>query len=116
MSIFEKYSSIQKPEVLNFFINNMVSKNINDLTAIPNIGKILADKLHKVGILNEHDLKTTGSENAIIKIGTLENSGACINMLYALEGAVQGIRWHGLSKDKKQELREFYNSIKNKFE
>lgn len=82
-----------------------VMKNLTDL---PNIGKTLADKLNLIGIENEQDLKQIGSENAIIKIATIENSGACINMLYALEGAIQGIRWHGLDKDRKQELKEFY--------
>jgi len=47
-----------------------------------------------------------------MKIATLENSGVCINMLYALEGAIQGIRWHGLSKERKLELKEYYNSLK----
>ncbi|MBI2279874.1 MAG: TfoX/Sxy family DNA transformation protein [Bacteroidetes bacterium] len=55
-----------------------------------------------------------GSENAIVKISTIENSGACINMLYALEGAIQGIRWHNLSKDRKKELNDFYRILKKK--
>lgn len=84
------------------------------LVNLPNIGKTLAVKLQNIGINTESDLKSIGSKNAIIKISTLENSGACINMLYALEGAIQGIRWHGLSPDTKQELNEFYNSIKSK--
>ena len=54
-----------------------------------------------------------GSENAIIKIATIKNSGACINMLYALEGAIQGIRWHGLDKQRKQQLKEFYKILNN---
>ncbi len=81
---------------------------LNDL---PNIGRTLADKLNTIGIENEQDLKEIGSENAIIKITTIENSGACIDMLYALEGAIQGIRWHGLDKGRKQELNEFYRLI-----
>lgn len=81
---------------------------MKNLTELPNIGKTLADKLNMIGIENEQDLKQLGSENAIIKISTIENSGACINMLYALEGAIQGIRWHGLDNDRKQELKEFY--------
>lgn len=82
------------------------------LTDLPNIGKTLAVKLKQVGIETEFDLKQLGAENALIKIETLENSGACINMLYALEGAIQGIRWHGLSKDRKNELLDFYNQLK----
>lgn len=82
------------------------------LTDLPNIGKTLADKLNMIGIKNEQELKEIGSENAIIKIATIENSGVCINMIYAIEGAIQGIRWHGLDKDKKQDLKEFYRMMK----
>ena len=78
------------------------------LTDLPNIGITLADKLNAIGIETKQDLIRIGSENAIIKISTITNSGACINMLYALEGAIQGIRWHGLDNDRKQELKEFY--------
>jgi len=81
------------------------------LIDLPNIGKTLAEKLNKIGITNEKKLKEIGSENAIIKIAAIENGGVCINMLYALEGAIQGIRWHNLSKEKKQELKEFFNMI-----
>jgi DNA transformation protein len=37
---------------------------------------------------------------------------ACINMLFTLQGAIQGIRWHNLEKSKKLELTEFYNRLK----
>ena len=84
---------------------------MSSLTELPNIGKTLAVKLNLIGIKNEQELKQLGSENAVIKIATIENSGACINMLYALEGAIQGIRWHGLDKDRKQELKEFYRML-----
>ena len=87
---------------------------MSDLTSLPNIGKSLAEKLIRIGIGSEQELKENGSENAIIKIATLENSGACINMLYALEGAIQGIRWHGLDKNRKQELNEFFKLLEKK--
>jgi DNA transformation protein len=81
---------------------------MKSLTELPNIGKTLADKLEMIGIRNEKELKQIGSEDALLKIATIENSGVCINMLYALEGAIQGIRWYGLDKERKQELKEFY--------
>lgn len=84
---------------------------MKELTKLPNIGKFLAEKLELIGVKNEQDLKAMGSENAIIKIATLEDGGDCINMLYALEGAIQGIRWHNLSKARKQELLEFYRQV-----
>ena len=84
---------------------------MKNLTDLPNIGKTLADKLNLIGIENEQELKQLGSENAIIKIATIENNGACINMLYALEGAIQGVRWHGIDNERKQELKEFYRMM-----
>jgi DNA transformation protein len=83
----------------------------NDLTDLPNIGRTLADKLKMIGISTPRDLINTGSENAMIKIKTIDKE-ACINMLFALEGAIQGIRWHNLEKSKKLELTEFYNRLK----
>jgi len=86
---------------------------MNDLNNLPNIGKTIQEKLNAIGVNSEKELKELGSKEAIIKISTIENGGACINMLLALEGAIQGIRWHGLSKDTKQELKEFYSMINN---
>ncbi len=87
---------------------------MTELKDLPNIGKTIEEKLRKVGIDTHQELLKVGSKNAIIKISTLENSGACINMLYAIEGAIQGIRWHELDKERKQELKEFYNLVETK--
>ena len=84
---------------------------MNSLTEAQNIGNTLALKLKSAGINNLQELKEAGSENAIIRIATIENSGACLNMLYALEGAIQGIRWHNLKNERKLELKEFYNTF-----
>ncbi len=82
------------------------------LTNLPNIGKALAEKLINAGVKSEEDLKALGSENAIIRIATIDRDVACIHMLYALEGAIQGIRWHNLDKERKRELSEFYQLLK----
>jgi DNA transformation protein len=37
---------------------------------------------------------------------------ACIMRLSALEGAIQGIRWHLLDKETKESLKEFYHKHK----
>ncbi len=84
---------------------------MNSLTEAPNIGNTLALKLKSAGINNLQELKETGSENAIIRIAPIENSGACLNMLFALEGAIQGIRWHNLKSERKLELKEFYHTF-----
>jgi len=83
---------------------------MNDLTELPNIGKTLAEKLVQAGITTPDDLKSAGSENTFIKLKTID-SNACLNMLYALEGAIQGIRWHSLDKNTMSELKEFYDHL-----
>lgn len=85
---------------------------MEQLTDLPNIGKTLACKLESIGITSASELKSIGSKQALIKISTLENSGVCLNMLFALEGAIQGIRWHGLNNADKQDLKLFYHSLK----
>ena len=76
------------------------------LSDLPNIGKTLEEKLFKVGISTPQELMNNGSENALLKIRSIDES-ACFNMLCALEGAIQGIRWHGLSAERKDELKQF---------
>lgn len=83
------------------------SKALSDL---PNIGESLAEKLNRIGIENEYQLKNEGTENTFIKLQTIDKD-ACVNSLYALEGAIQGIRWHKLSKVRKEELLAFYNTL-----
>lgn len=80
---------------------------MNTLETLPNIGKVLARQLELVGINTPLDLKQVGAENAFIKLATIDES-ACINMLYALEGAIQEIRWHHLPAARKKELLEFF--------
>ncbi len=74
------------------------------MTDLPNIGKTLAEKLESVGIDTPEKLIETGSLNALQRI-RLESDSGCINMLYALEGAIRGIRWYSLSKEVKEELK-----------
>lgn len=83
------------------------------LMKLPNIGNVLAHKLIQIEVNSAEELIAIGSENALIKIATIDKEAACINMLYALEGAIQNIRWHHLSKERKQELKEFYQSLNN---
>lgn len=83
-------------------------KQDNELSLLPNIGKNLAEKLKEAGIDSVQKLKSIGSENAFARIKVID-SGACINMLLALEGAIQGIRWHNLDANRKNELQDFYS-------
>lgn len=90
----------------------MITETNSILISLPNIGKILSERLIEVGIETVQSLKTTGSENAFIRLLTVDNN-SCINELFALEGAIQNIRWHQLDNDKKEELRMFYKMCKS---
>ncbi len=87
---------------------------MSSVKELPNIGKELCSRLQNVGISTPEQLMECGSENAIIKISTYYNGDVCIHMLFALEGAIRGVRWHGLDSDTKNELRDFYNSVLKK--
>ena len=78
------------------------------LTQLPNIGKVVAEKLIQVGITTSEELRALGTEQSFIRLQTIDET-ACLSMLQALEGAVQGIRWHDLPKERKEELKEFYH-------
>ncbi|MBC2724450.1 TfoX/Sxy family protein [Desulfosporosinus sp.] len=84
---------------------------MTELSALPNIGKTVEQQLNQVGIKTSRQLNEVGSKKAWSKIKGIDDS-ACLNKLYALEGAIQGIRWHNLSEDIKVELKEFYKSFK----
>ncbi len=81
------------------------------LSAMPNIGKELAKKLSLSEISSPDELKFLGSKEAFLKIKTIYPKDACINMLYALEGAIQGVRWHKLDEGIKAELLDFYRNL-----
>jgi len=85
--------------------------NMKGLSQLPNIGKELERQLNEVGITTFEQLSEIGSKEAWLRIKNSDDS-ACINRLYALEGAIQGIRWHNLSEEIKKELKEFYSKHK----
>ncbi|NLU47470.1 MAG: TfoX/Sxy family protein [Syntrophomonadaceae bacterium] len=79
------------------------------LRDLPNIGNRLEERLIKAGINDVGALKQMGSKQAFIKLRSLEGD-TCFNTLCALEGAVQGIRWHYLDSETKAELKRFFES------
>nr|WP_321000901.1 TfoX/Sxy family protein [Blautia coccoides] len=84
---------------------------MGELSKLPNIGAVVEEQLNQVGINTYDQLKEMGSRQAWIKIKAIDDS-ACINRLYGLEGAVQGIKKSQLSSEVKAELKEFYNNCK----
>lgn len=84
---------------------------MEDLASLPNIGEVLAKKLRGIGITGYDDLASMGSIEAVLRIGESEVS-ACYNMLYALEGAIRGVRWHALPKEERRKLKEAFDAAR----
>lgn len=85
---------------------------MSELTVMMNIGKEMANKLISVGIDSSEKLTALGSKEAFLKLKqTYPN--VCLVHLYALEGAIQNVEFNSLSEDKKKELKEFSDFLKN---
>jgi len=63
------------------------------------------------GITDAETLRRLGSVRALIKIGAEGHSG-CYNMLFALEGAIRGIRWHDIPANERTWLKEQLDDVK----
>lgn len=84
---------------------------MSELTKLRNIGVKLEKQLEDVDIATESELRTVGSRQAWLRILKIDPS-ACIMRLMALEGAIQGVRWHHLDDETKISLKKFYNQHK----
>lgn len=86
---------------------------MSTLSELPNIGKVLETNLMSVGIETPEQLRTIGAKEAFHRIRLHRDPGACLHMLYGIQGAVLGIPDKQLSPDTKQELRAFFHDLKN---
>ena len=85
---------------------------MGELTKLPNIAEKLEGQLAEVDITTFDELKRVGSREAWLRILARDPS-ACIMRLSALEGAIQGVRWHHLDEETKRSLKEFYHLHKS---
>lgn len=83
---------------------------MDSLSGLPNLGPKLVKTLAAVEIFTPEELVSTGSKQAFMKIRA-HVPDACIDMLFALEGAIQGIRWHHLDTGTKTDLKEFFQLL-----
>lgn len=86
---------------------------MGELSKLPNIAAKLEAQLSDIGITTFEELNKVGSREAWLRILEKDPS-ACIMRLSALEGAIQGVRWHYLDEETKKSLKEFYHEHKRK--
>jgi DNA transformation protein len=85
-------------------------ETILNLEDLPNIGSTLADLLHESGIYSPKELYENGTFQDFLRIKAIDPE-ACFSKLCAIEGAIEGIRWHNLSIEKKAELKHFFSLV-----
>lgn len=81
------------------------------LEDLPNISRVNAGKLRQAGIDTPVELKRLGSREAFLRIRMKADPTACLSTLYGLEGAVRGIRWHGLDTEARQALKAYFDTL-----
>ncbi|MCF0148555.1 MAG: TfoX/Sxy family protein [Clostridium sp.] len=84
---------------------------MRELSKIINIGDFVEKQLNEVGISTYEELKEAGAKDVWLRIKSIDDS-ACIHRLYALEGAIRGIKKNQLPEEIKNELKDFYNKNK----
>jgi DNA transformation protein len=88
-------------------------ESADDLSGCVNIGKDTETKLKQAGIDSVSKLKAVGTEQAFLRLQALD-PGACIQLLYGLDGAVSGIKATELSQERKEELKAFHRMTRKK--
>lgn len=81
------------------------------LYSLPNVGKVLESNLNAIGVYTSKQLIEMGSKEAFLRIRMEVDDGACMHMLYGIEGAIENIRYTELSENTKKDLKKFYNSL-----
>lgn len=84
---------------------------MSELSGMPNVGKVLEQNLIQAGIDTPEQLRKLGAKQAFLRIRAAVDPGACVHMLYGLEGAVRGMRDALLPEDAKADLRAFFRSL-----
>ena len=84
---------------------------MGELSKLTNIAAKLETQLQDVGITTVEELRKLGSREAWLRI-LANDPSACIMRLSALEGAIQGVRWHYLDDETKRSLKAFYHEHK----
>ena len=75
------------------------------LAALPNLGPASARWLVAAGITTPAALRALGAVGAFRRVAMQRGGDVSLNLLYALEGALRGVRWDRLPADVRAALR-----------
>lgn len=85
---------------------------MSHLLKLPNTGKVLEKNLLEIGISTPEQLQKMKAEEVFLCIRQQVDEGACLHMLYGIEGAIEGIKDKDLSEEVKTRLKDFFNHLK----
>jgi DNA transformation protein len=75
------------------------------LETLTNLGRISARQLAEIGIKTEAELRAAGAAAAYLKLKDHFGRGVSLNYLYALDGALKGVRWDLMPETERAALR-----------
>lgn len=84
---------------------------MSELSKLPNVGKVLEKNLLAVGVETVVQLQEMGAEEAFLRIRLKRDPGACLHMLYGIQGAILGLPDKNLPADVKEKLKRFFKSL-----
>ena len=84
---------------------------MSELSKLPNVGKVLEEYLLAVGIETKDQLQEIGAGEAFRRIRLQRDPGACLHMLFGIQGAILGIPDKALPADIKKDLKTFFRSL-----
>jgi len=84
----------------------VVDGGLEELERMRNLGRVSAARLRAVGIATPEDLKRVGAIEAYVRLRRAFPAAIKVTALYALHGAVTGVRWYALSEEIKAALRD----------
>ena len=79
--------------------------NDRPLEALTNLGKISSRQLAEIGIKSEAELRAAGAVATYLRLKDHFGRGVSLNYLYALDGALKGVRWDLMPEAERALLR-----------
>jgi hypothetical protein len=87
----------------------VVAGEPGDLAKLRNVGPVSAARLREVGIHTPGDLRRVGAVEAYLRLRRAFPAQTTEVALYALHGALTGVRWYELSSELRAALRDAVN-------
>jgi DNA transformation protein and related proteins len=82
-----------------------LAEPIASLAALPNLGPVSAGWLVAAGVTTPAELHRRGAVAVFRQVAMHRAGDVSLNLLYALEGAVRGVRWDRLPRSVLDEVR-----------